>query len=98
MIEDLTYAISTALAVSVVSATVIAVVRRRGWIGPLLDAEARRPIWLRTPALVVWIFGMTWGRIALIPALAASMDWVGTTLGWIAWVAFTALGVGVALL
>lgn len=98
MIEDLTYALTTALAVTVLSTAVIAVLRRRGWIGPLLDAATRRPMWLRVPALAVWVFGVTWGQIVLTQFLSRSMDWVGTTLGWIAGVALTALGVGVALL
>jgi len=41
---------------------------------------------------------VTWGQLMLAPFLSGSMDWVGTTLAWIAWVALTALGVGVALL
>ena len=98
MIEDLTYALATALAVTALSTATIAILRRRGWIGPLLDAETRRSLWLRSSTLAIWVFGVTWGRLELAPFLSGSMDWLGTTLAWAAGIALTALGVGVALL
>ena len=98
MSEELTYSLAAGLGITLVATPAIAFIRSQGWIGPLLDAETRRPLVLRVLALAIWIFGVTFAAIALTDFLSSQMGWLATALGWASGVALTALGVGVALL
>lgn len=98
MLETLAYSAAVAAALAVASAAVVGLLRRASVMGPLLEAEKRRSIWLRLPALLLWLVAVLLGAWYLNVFLASIHPWVGYGVGALAAAALTALGIGVALL
>ncbi|HEX9887257.1 MAG TPA: hypothetical protein VGA70_12255 [Longimicrobiales bacterium] len=98
MLEQILWVVGVGFAVPVVSTPAVALLRRRGWIRPLLDAERRWRLPVRMLGLFLWSTLSAAGALALANVMESSMDWGAQVLGWVAWAGLTALGVGVALL
>lgn len=98
MLETLAYSAAYAAGLAILSALGVGLLRRVSVVGPLIEAERRRPLWLRVPTLVVWLTAVLFGAWYLNVFLASVHEWVGYGVGALAGLALAALGIGVALL
>lgn len=98
MLDILVRAAAGAGGLAVVSALAVALLRRASVVGPLIDADRRRAIWLRVPALVLWLTAVLFGAWYLNVFLGGIHEWVGYGVGGLVAAALAALGIGVALL
>lgn len=98
MLEILAYSAAVAAGLAVASALAVGLLRRASVVGPLIEAETRRSLWLRLPALVLWLAAVLVGAWYLNVFLASIHPWVGYVTGALAAAALVALGIGVALL
>jgi len=98
VLEILPWAGGASTGLAVVSALSIGALRRAGVVGPLIEAETRRSIWLRGVTLVVWLLVVSIGGWYLSEFLSSVHVWVGYTVGGLTALALAALGIGVALL
>ena len=81
-----------------VSTATVALLRSRGAVGPLIEAEKRHALWLRVLALVAWLTLVAFSAWHLNVFLATIHEWVGYGVGALVAAALAALGIGVALL
>lgn len=98
MLETLTHSAATAAGLALLSTLGVGLLRRASVVGPLIEADRRRPLWLRVPTLVLWLTAILFGAWYLNVFLASVHEWVGYGVGAVAAVALAALGIGVALL
>jgi hypothetical protein len=98
MFEILPWAGGASAGLAVASALSIGTLRRAGVVGPLIEAETRRSIWLRAVTLVVWLLVVAIGCWYLSEFLSSVHVWVGYSVGGLTALALAALGIGVALL
>jgi hypothetical protein len=98
MLEILPFAGGGAAGVALASALSVGVLRRYRVVGPLIEAETRRALWLRVLTLVVWLLAVALGAWYLNVFLASVHVWVGYVAGAVTAAALAALGIGVALL
>lgn len=98
MLETLTYAAAAAAALALGSALGVGLLRRAAVVGPLIEADRRRPLWLRVSTLALWLTAILLGAWYLNVFLASVHEWVGYGVGALVAAALAALGIGVALL
>jgi hypothetical protein len=98
MLEILPWAGAVSVGLALLSATSVGVLRRAGTVGPLIEAETRRALWLRVLTLTAWLLAVSLGCWYLSEFLSSVHEWVGYVAGGVTALALAALGIGVALL
>lgn len=98
MLEILMWSAIGGSGLAVLATATVALLRDRGLVGPLIEAEKRRSLWLRVLALVAWLTLVAFSAWYLNVFLATIHEWVGYGVGALVAAALAALGIGVALL
>lgn len=98
MLEILPWAGAASVGLALASALSIGLLRRSGVVGPLIEAETRRSIWLRGATLAAWFLVVSIGCWYLSEFLSSVHVWAGYGVGGVTALALAALGTGVALL
>ena len=86
------------MGLAVLSAASVGVLRRSGKVGPLIESETRRALWVRLLTLILWLAAVSIGCWYLSDFLSSLHEWVGYVTAGVTAVALAALGIGVALL